>query len=181
MTKTRMTQQRPVACLTDEVSGRRLTVHSTQPGVQVYTANWLPVPPPAAAMSATNLGQLRSLSSSSSGIPHPPLTHSQERTVESLLSPILHSISSIFSQSTSGSSSSTPTHSGGMNTPLTSKPKGPPPASSSPFPYIQHNAICLETQHFPDAINQSPDLFPTIILRPGEIYSHATTFTFDTI
>ena len=30
-----------VAVLTDEVSGRRMTVRSTQPGVQVYTGNWL--------------------------------------------------------------------------------------------------------------------------------------------
>ena len=32
----------PVAVLTDEVSGRRLVVHTTKPGIQVYTANWLP-------------------------------------------------------------------------------------------------------------------------------------------
>lgn len=29
------------ACLTDEVTGRRMTVSTDQPGVQVYTGNWL--------------------------------------------------------------------------------------------------------------------------------------------
>ena len=32
---------RTVAVLTDPASGRRLTVDSDQPGVQVYTGNWL--------------------------------------------------------------------------------------------------------------------------------------------
>lgn len=32
---------RPAAELTDAASGRRLTVRTTQPGVQVYTGNWL--------------------------------------------------------------------------------------------------------------------------------------------
>lgn len=30
-----------IGTLTDPVSGRRLTIHSTQPGAQVYTGNWL--------------------------------------------------------------------------------------------------------------------------------------------
>lgn len=42
--------------------------------------------------------------------------------------------------------------------------------------YKQRSAVCLETQHFPDAVNQ-PD-FPSIILRPGETYRHSAVFEF---
>ena len=38
------------------------------------------------------------------------------------------------------------------------------------------SAFCLETQHFPDAVNH-PD-FPSVILRPGEHYRSRTIFTF---
>ena len=86
---------RLAALLTDEDSGRQLICEASQPGVQIYSANWL-----------------------------------------SLETAIDH-------------------------------------------PHIQHNAICLETQHFPDAINQPQ--FPSAILRPGEKYKHLTTFTFTTI
>lgn len=34
--------------------------------------------------------------------------------------------------------------------------------------YMQHSAVCLETQHIPDAINQPA--FPSVVLRPGETY-----------
>jgi len=40
----------------------------------------------------------------------------------------------------------------------------------------QWAGIAFETQHFPDAPNQ-PD-FPSSLLRPGEIYEHATEFRF---
>ena len=50
-----------------------------------------------------------------------------------------------------------------------------------PHPHTQHNAICLETQHYPDAINQNPLHFPSVILRQGETYKHKTIFTFDAI
>jgi len=40
----------------------------------------------------------------------------------------------------------------------------------------RHEAFCLETQHFPDSPNQ-PD-FPSVILRPGEMYSSCTGFLF---
>ena len=40
-------------------------------------------------------------------------------------------------------------------------------------------AICLETQHHPDAPNH--DAFPTPILRPNERYYARTTYRFDTI
>ncbi len=38
------------------------------------------------------------------------------------------------------------------------------------------SAFCLETQHFPDAVNH-PD-FPSVILRPGTEYRSRTIFTF---
>lgn len=40
-------------------------------------------------------------------------------------------------------------------------------------------AFCLETQHFPDSPNQP--LFPSTVLKPGEIYKTATAYRFSTI
>ena len=40
--------------------------------------------------------------------------------------------------------------------------------------YKQRSAICLETQHFPDSVNQPA--FPSVILRPGQTYRHVTVF-----
>jgi aldose 1-epimerase len=42
--------------------------------------------------------------------------------------------------------------------------------------YPKHGALCLETQHFPDSINQ-PD-FPPVVLRPGETFSSTTVYRF---
>lgn len=42
--------------------------------------------------------------------------------------------------------------------------------------YEFRNALCLETQHFPDSPNQ-PD-FPSVVLRPGEEYKHLTVHKF---
>jgi aldose 1-epimerase len=42
--------------------------------------------------------------------------------------------------------------------------------------YRQHSALCLETQHFPDAVNQPK--FPSIILRPGQVYRQTTVYKF---
>ena len=42
--------------------------------------------------------------------------------------------------------------------------------------YHKHGALCLETQHFPDAVNQAA--FASTILRPGETYRHTTVHTF---
>lgn len=47
------------------------------------------------------------------------------------------------------------------------------------FPHCQHNGICLETQFFPDAINQNN--FPSPLLRPTETYKHETIFNFNLI
>ena len=42
--------------------------------------------------------------------------------------------------------------------------------------YGKHSGFCLETQHFPDSVNQPS--FPPVWLRPGETYTHATEHTF---
>jgi aldose 1-epimerase len=42
--------------------------------------------------------------------------------------------------------------------------------------YGQHSAFCLETQHFPDSVNQ-PN-FPSVILRPGQTYRQTTLHKF---
>ncbi|MBV6643436.1 MAG: galactose mutarotase [Cyclobacteriaceae bacterium] len=43
-------------------------------------------------------------------------------------------------------------------------------------PFVNHGAICLETQHFPDSPNQ-PD-FPTTILEAGKTYLSKTIYQF---
>jgi aldose 1-epimerase len=42
--------------------------------------------------------------------------------------------------------------------------------------YVKFGGFCLETQHFPDAINH-PD-FPSIVLRSGDTYRTTTVFKF---
>lgn len=42
--------------------------------------------------------------------------------------------------------------------------------------YGQHSGFCLETQHFPDAINKPS--FPSIVLRPGQTYRSSTVHKF---
>ena len=42
--------------------------------------------------------------------------------------------------------------------------------------YEKNYGICLETQHFPDSINQPK--FPPILLEPGKIYTHETVHRF---
>ncbi|MGC9497160.1 aldose epimerase family protein [Streptomyces sp. WG7] len=43
--------------------------------------------------------------------------------------------------------------------------------------YRQGDALCLETQHFPDSPNQPS--FPSTVLRPGETYRTTTVHSFD--
>ncbi|MER6089475.1 aldose epimerase family protein [Streptomyces bluensis] len=43
--------------------------------------------------------------------------------------------------------------------------------------YRQGDALCLETQHFPDSPNQ-PD-FPSTVLRPGQVYRSTTVHSFN--
>jgi aldose 1-epimerase len=38
----------------------------------------------------------------------------------------------------------------------------------------RRHAFCLETQHFPNAVNQ--DHFPPVTLRPGERYQETTIY-----
>ena len=40
-----------------------------------------------------------------------------------------------------------------------------------------HSAICLETQHFPDAPNRPS--FPSAVLRPGEVFTSCTEYRFN--
>ncbi len=40
--------------------------------------------------------------------------------------------------------------------------------------YPRHGALCLEPQHHPDAINQPG--FPSVLLEPGAVYRHTSTF-----
>ena len=42
--------------------------------------------------------------------------------------------------------------------------------------YDRHCGLCLETQHFPDAINKPH--FPSVVLRPGEVYRQVTEYEF---
>jgi aldose 1-epimerase len=42
--------------------------------------------------------------------------------------------------------------------------------------YKKQGGFCLETQHFPDAINQPK--FPSVVLRPGKTYETTTVYKF---
>lgn len=42
--------------------------------------------------------------------------------------------------------------------------------------YPKHSGLCLETQNWPDAVNQPQ--FPPALLKPGEEYNHTTWFKF---
>ncbi|HEY9171975.1 MAG TPA: aldose epimerase family protein [Verrucomicrobiae bacterium] len=42
--------------------------------------------------------------------------------------------------------------------------------------HLKHAALCLETQHFPDSVNQPA--FPSTILRRGETFRSTTVFAF---
>jgi galactose mutarotase-like enzyme len=83
------------ATLRDPASGRAMDVWGTQPGVQVYTANWL-------------------------------------------------------------------------------NADGDEPEGS---PHVQHGAVCLETEHYPNAIND-PAAAAEVVLRPGKVYRHFTRHRF---
>jgi len=42
--------------------------------------------------------------------------------------------------------------------------------------YVKYGGFCLETQHFPDAINQPS--FPSVVLKPGDTFKSTTIFKF---
>ena len=42
--------------------------------------------------------------------------------------------------------------------------------------YGKQTCFCVETQHYPNAVNESK--FPSNVIKAGEIYQHNTTFSF---
>jgi aldose 1-epimerase len=40
--------------------------------------------------------------------------------------------------------------------------------------YAHRSGLCLETQHYPDSVNQPS--FPSVVLRPGEKYTHTCVY-----
>ena len=49
-----------------------------------------------------------------------------------------------------------------------------------PTPHDQHRALCLETENYPDAINQyTTNGFPNPIVKPGEVYHHVAIHKFE--
>ncbi len=44
--------------------------------------------------------------------------------------------------------------------------------------HLKHRGLCLETQHYPDSINQPS--FPSVVLRPGTTFKSTTVFRFST-
>ena len=44
--------------------------------------------------------------------------------------------------------------------------------------YRQHHALCLETQHFPDAVNQPA--FASCVRKAGETFRMTTEYAFST-
>merc|ERR1712121_461357 len=42
--------------------------------------------------------------------------------------------------------------------------------------YKKHGGFCLETQKFPESINQAN--FPSCVVRPGQQYSHSVLYKF---
>ena len=47
--------------------------------------------------------------------------------------------------------------------------------------YHKHAGFCLETQHFPDAINKEGQPgWPSVVLRPGATYVHDMWLKFST-
>ena len=42
--------------------------------------------------------------------------------------------------------------------------------------YPARSAFCLETQHYPDSINNPQ--YPSVVLRPGDIFKSQTIFIF---
>uniref|UniRef100_A0A182PLE7 Aldose 1-epimerase n=1 Tax=Anopheles epiroticus TaxID=199890 RepID=A0A182PLE7_9DIPT len=55
----------------------------------------------------------------------------------------------------------------------------PPIRGKGGAKYCKHGAFCLETQNFPDAINQ-PN-FPSAVLNPGAQYVHEVVYKFDVL
>ena len=52
----------------------------------------------------------------------------------------------------------------------------PSKAGKKGVPFFKQQAFCLETQAYPDSVNQPA--FPSTILSPGEAYIHSTLIHF---
>lgn len=48
----------------------------------------------------------------------------------------------------------------------------------SGVPYGKLGSVCLETQHYPDAVNH--DNFPSVVLHPDETFRSKTLYHFST-
>jgi aldose 1-epimerase len=48
--------------------------------------------------------------------------------------------------------------------------------TATDYPFIQHNAMCLETQHFPNSPNMK-GVFQSPFVTPNKPYSHLSIFT----
>ncbi|KAF8061163.1 hypothetical protein HT031_004625 [Scenedesmus sp. PABB004] len=55
---------------------------------------------------------------------------------------------------------------------------GPTPDAKDGAAYVRFAGVCLETQNFPDAMNQPA--FPSSVLRPGEAYRHVVVYRLST-
>jgi aldose 1-epimerase len=108
------------ATVTETEAKRTMRVYTDQPGVQVYTANFLPGPEDVREAGDLGVAETRG--------------------------------------------SSPPAAAGGDG------------GSAAASRHRRHNALCLETQGFPDAVNQPG--FPSCILRPGQVYRRRTVHVF---
>jgi aldose 1-epimerase len=45
-------------------------------------------------------------------------------------------------------------------------------------PYNHRTGLCLEAQHYPDSPNKPQ--FPSVVLKPGEVYKQTTIYKFST-
>lgn len=45
------------------------------------------------------------------------------------------------------------------------------------MPHLRHNAVCLETQHFPNAVNQ-PEWADSVLIPPGGVYKERARHVF---
>jgi aldose 1-epimerase len=59
---------------------------------------------------------------------------------------------------------------------LTGKPKDMPLAGKGGLFYRQYGGLCFEAQAFPNAINTPT--FPSMVVRPGDMYSNRVSYDF---
>ena len=54
------------------------------------------------------------------------------------------------------------------------------PADPADKPHTRHNAVCIETQHFPDAINR-PKWHGSTLVEPGGTYLERARHVFSVL